>query len=267
MANGGKKNLDTEVSEEEVEDKKVTKTAKGGKAAPKKAKAAAGSKTSKAKAGPKSKTAKGAKAAQKGGNGSKTAKKARAVNKEDKPERYFKLVDPKTGESKGRYTGDTPKQAASKGYTKMLQELKREGKKAPKQSTIYLRESTRGSARKVYGYEAMRQKLPEPQELNIVDKVTGEEKTIVYHYRNKIHKVAVPEQLGGAKTGKKPAAKKAAGSKKGSTGKATKAAAAKKPVARKAGSKKGSTGKTAPTKKATKGKATKAAPAKAASAR
>lgn len=189
---------------------------------------------------------------------SKTAKPGKAVknppvNKEggEQKERYFKLIDAKTGGSYGRYTGDTPKQAASKGYTKMLQKLKSEGKQPPKQATIiYLRESTRGSARKIYGYEASRQKLPEPQELVITDKETGEEKTIVYHYRNRIKKVPVPEQIGGAmvKPGKKGATmKRGAGSKKGSAGK-SKAAGDKggKKMAPKSGSKKGA--KAAPKK-------------------
>ncbi|MEM0354208.1 MAG: non-histone chromosomal MC1 family protein [Thermoplasmata archaeon] len=112
-------------------------------------------------------------------------------------ERYFKLIDVESGKSYGRYTGDTPKQAASKSYTKLLQKLKGEGKTPPKQSTIYLRESTRGSAKKIYGYLATRQKLREPQNLEIVDKESGNKKMITYHFRNKILKIPVPEQIGG----------------------------------------------------------------------
>lgn len=138
---------------------------------------------------------------------------------EEKNYRYFKLINERTGKASGRYTGDTPKQAASKGFTKILQKLKAEGKKLPKQSTIYLRESTRNSARKVYGYEARRVRLPEPQTLEIVDKETGERKTIVYKFRNKIKKVQVPEQIGGvtiARTKKAQSkSKKGTGTKKG----------------------------------------------------
>ena len=113
--------------------------------------------------------------------------------------RFFKIIDAKTGASCGRYTGETPKQAASKGFTKLHQKMKEEGKAPPKQTIIYLRESTRNSARKIYGYEAFRQKLKEPQKLTITDKNTGEEKEIVYRFRNKIKKVAVPDQIGGIK--------------------------------------------------------------------
>ena len=111
--------------------------------------------------------------------------------------RFFKIIDAKTGASYGRYTGDTPEQAASKAFTQLLQKMKEEGKAPPEQTIIYLREATRGSARKIYGYEAFRQKLKEPQKLTIRDKNTGEEKEIVYHFRNKLKEVAVPDQIGG----------------------------------------------------------------------
>jgi len=167
--------------------------------------------------------------------GNKVARKTvkKGGGKAEKKARYFKLVDPKTLKSTGRYTGETPKQAASKGYTKYIQKLKARGKKAPTETIIYLRESTRGSNRKVYGYSASRQKLDEPQELDIEDKVNGGSKTIVYRFRNRIKKVPVPEQIGGAR--KKAKAKKAkSGSKK----------AAKKPAKKtKKPTKKGKTSK------------------------
>lgn len=162
----------------------------------KKTSKASGSKTAK---NTKSKApAKGKGSKQSGGKSTK-GKKASA--------RYFKLINEKTSKSYGRYTGDTPKQAASKGYTKMLQKMKENGKTPPKQSTIYLRESTRGSARKVYGYVAYRQKLPEPQKRVIIDKESGEKKTIICKYRNRIKKAPVPEQLGGMVKSKKSAGK------------------------------------------------------------
>ncbi|AGF85475.1 hypothetical protein QJ854_gp307 [Moumouvirus goulette] len=130
--------------------------------------------------------------------GSQTGNKKSTKSKEESKDRYFKLVDPKTNESYGRYTGGTPKQAASKAYTKTIQKLKSEKKPIPKQSTIILRESTRGSPRKYYGYEASRLKLDKPQELTI--NTDGQEKIIVYHFRNKIKKIPVPEQLGGSKS-------------------------------------------------------------------
>lgn len=130
-------------------------------------------------------------------NAKKVQTKSKGKKKNKEGERFFKLIDPKTGKSHGRYTGETPKQAASKGYTKLVQKLKAKKKPIPKQTTIYLRESTRNGNKKIYGYQASRIKLDEPQLLEIKDKITGKMKPITYHYRNKIKKVPVPDQIGG----------------------------------------------------------------------
>lgn len=191
-----------------------------------------------------SKTKKSKKMATKSTKSTKS-KKVTKGSKSGKKSRFFKAINEKDGKGHGRYTGDTPKQAASKGYTKFIQRLKAEGKAIPKTTKIYLRESTRGSNRKVYGYIASRVKLDEPQELTIKDNATGEKKMITYNYRNKIHKVAVPEQLGGAK--KKKASK---------SSKASKSPKSKAKPAKKSGSKtaKKSKGKTAKKGKGKKGK-------------
>ncbi len=169
--------------------------------------------------------------------GSKTAKKASGSKKKHEGTvRYFKRIDGKTLKSHGRYTGVTPKQAASKGFTKMVQKYKKSGKAVPKSLTIFLRESTRGSSGKVYGYTAERQKLSTPQELTIVDTLSGDEKKITYEYRNKIRKGVIPDQIGGMKK-KKPSSKE------------KKAKKSKKPKSAKAGKKASSGSKTAKPKK------------------
>ena len=235
MSARGKKQ--TKANEVEVDEESEQVNVKGGKSKNTRGKSAP--KKTTAKTAPKkgSKTTK--KTTQAKGKGKKTAGKQKGGNTQKPTERYFKLIDAKTGKSYGRYIGGTPKQAASKGYTKMLQKLKANGKKAPAHSVIYLRESTRGSARKVYGYEAARIRLPEPQELVITDKETGKEKTITYNFRNKIKKVAVPDNvmLGGGKsksTMKKGASKKMSGSK---SAKKTPAKSAAKKSASKSASK------------------------------
>ena len=103
--------------------------------------------------------------------------------------RFFKLVDPITRKCSGRYSGNTPKQAASKAYTKIIQTNRINGTFIPETSTIDLQESTRGSSRKIYSYQVSREKLVEPRELKIQCKNTGEEKTIVYTHRNRVCKV------------------------------------------------------------------------------
>lgn len=182
------------------------------------------------KSGKKEKNEKGKKEKGKNKSGSKKNEKEVKSNV-----RYFKLINAKTGEAYGRYTGVTPKQAASKGFTKMLQKMKSENKKLPKQCVIYLRESTRNSAKKYYGYEASRQKLKESQQFVIIDKETNKEKVITYNYRNRIKKVPVPDQIGGMKI--RP--KKNVGSKK-----ATKSKTGTKNTKSKSASKKTSEGET-----------------------
>lgn len=225
---------ESEFSGSESETKSTTKGGKGSSSTSKtkgskQKKSTSGSKT--AKTTKKSKTSSGSKKTKGGATKRKTPK-------EDGRKRYFKLIDAKTEETYGRYTGDTPKQAASKAFTKMLQKLKANGKHPPKQSTtIYLRESTRGSSRKSYGYEAFRQKLDEPQELVITDDKTGVTKTITYHYRNRIKKVPVPEHFGGARSKKSSSGSRSKKSRK-ETGKG-KTSSSKKSSSKTSDSKKG----------------------------
>jgi len=114
-----------------------------------------------------------------------TEKKPNDVNikggKEDKT-RYFKIIDTKTGKTHGRYTGMTPKQAASKAFTQMV-------KVDPTINTtnIKLKESTRGSTGKTYLYQATRVKLDRPQTLQIGSGDNA--KTITYEYRHVIKKI------------------------------------------------------------------------------
>jgi len=100
--------------------------------------------------------------------------------------RYFKVID-ETGEPVGRYTGTTPKQAASKAFAKMVRNAK-ENNVEITNTNIILRESTRGSNRNTYGYVATREKLDNPVTLQITNANTGEPKNIVYRYKNNIRK-------------------------------------------------------------------------------
>lgn len=150
-------------------------------------------------------------------SGSKTAKSksSKTAKSAGKTKRYFKLVNTKTGEFSGRYVGDTPKQAASKSFTKLVQSYKKNNKKIPGKMPLVIRESTRGKNRKYYAYDASRVKLDTPSKLQITDQ-NGDTKHIVYHYRNIVRKIKVPEELASkAKPTKKSVKKgsKAAGSK------------------------------------------------------
>lgn len=164
-------------------------------------------------------------------SGSKTVKKDASAKK-----RYFKLIDEKGKSSIGRYTGATPKQAASKAFTKAIKRAKDDGKKLPSKNKIFIRESTRGakSHGKTYGYGASRNELDKPQKVKITVKETGERKKIIYRYKNDIKKIDVPEALKKKKADKTKAKKTKTGksvaskSKAKKTTKATKATKTKK---------------------------------------
>lgn len=225
-------------SKAETEKKKVVAEAQDGGAKAKKKAAPA------KKAGNKA-------AAKKKSSGSKTDKKTKGTK--SGPKRYFKLVDGKSGENIGRYVGSNPKQAASKAYTKFIKKSGKAGKKGGHQTTLYLRESSRGSNKKVYAYTAVRKALDEPQTREVTDD-KGVTKTITNNFRNEIKKAAVPEELkqkGGSKKSKKSKSKS----------KATKKASGKKPAAKKTASKKPAAKKTdkKPAKKTSGSKTNKAA--------
>lgn len=112
-----------------------------------------------------------------------------------KKKRNFKRIDPKTGENIGRYIGATPKQAASKSYTRYVMTAIKLGKRVPKKTDIFIRESTIPSQKKIYAYHAKRIKLDEPQVIQIRDKAKGTEKIVTYKYRNVITKIEVPAKI------------------------------------------------------------------------
>jgi len=81
-------------------------------------------------------------------------------------QRYFKLVDPDTGYLYGRYTGDTPKQAALKALIILLQKSKSNETDETKQTIVNIKECTRGYPKKIYRYLATKEK--------IIDDITDE---------------------------------------------------------------------------------------------
>lgn len=112
--------------------------------------------------------------------------------------RYFKIVGT-DGQMTGRYSGSTPKQAASKAFTKVLQQNQmitdgNDRDSCIETTKIILRESTRGSNRKMYAYTASRIKLSEPNRMEIRDVHSGKSTYIEYDYQNKVKEIPVPEQ-------------------------------------------------------------------------
>ncbi|AYV84928.1 MAG: hypothetical protein Satyrvirus1_14 [Satyrvirus sp.] len=107
--------------------------------------------------------------------------------------RYFKVKDLDSNKFVGKYCGNTPKQAASKAYTKLVQ-IKHQTNDGTilDKNIICLKEYTKTKPHKLFYYEVSRQKLDDPQTLKIFDKDTNETRTIYYSYRNKIKKIKNP---------------------------------------------------------------------------
>ena len=111
-------------------------------------------------------------------------------------QRYFKVIDEHTGELFGRFSGQTPKQAASKAFTKICQINKRNGIDMPTDINISMRESTQQSNKKMYRYVASRTELDNPMEFEIKGE-GGSIRKITYLYKNTITKIRVPKNMTG----------------------------------------------------------------------
>ena len=107
-----------------------------------------------------------------------------------KKQRFFKCMY--NNETKGRYSGYKPKQAANKALTSIIKDTVTNNGKNPdsingQKFTFEMIECTRGGKRKISLYEGERVKLPKP--LEVVIKKNGENKKITYNYQNKLHKI------------------------------------------------------------------------------
>jgi len=98
-----------------------------------------------------------------------------------KETRYFTLINYGSTETKqGRYTGQYPKNAASKCFTRLCRSgfVKNNNK-----IIITIRETTRGSNKKSHSYECIRQKLSSPHNIQIGGA------SITYEYGNIVKKI------------------------------------------------------------------------------
>lgn len=104
-----------------------------------------------------------------------------------KKKRTFKI---KLGDNEfcSRITGHTPKQAASKALTLIVNQKKQTGGKAAKGKVIFtIKETTRNSKGKEYTYQGEKIKLKQPTTYKIRSP-SGEMKEIVNRFRNVIEK-------------------------------------------------------------------------------
>lgn len=86
-----------------------------------------------------------------------------------------------------RITGNTPKQAASKALTLLINQRKQNGKSVKGKLQFTIRETTRGSKGKEYTYMGEKVKLKQPTTYTIKS-ASGEVKEIVNRFKNVIEK-------------------------------------------------------------------------------
>ena len=89
-----------------------------------------------------------------------------------------------------RITGNTPKQAASKALTLLVNQKKQQGKSIKGKIVFTIKETTRGSKGKEYSYQGEKIKLKQPTTYKIKSS-NGEVKEIVNKYKNVIEKYQV----------------------------------------------------------------------------
>ena len=86
-----------------------------------------------------------------------------------------------------RITGNTPKQAASKALTLLINQKKTQGKTVKGKIAFTIKETTRGSKGKEYTYMGEKVKLKQPTTYKIKS-ASGETKEIVNRFKNIIEK-------------------------------------------------------------------------------
>ena len=86
-----------------------------------------------------------------------------------------------------RITGNTPKQAASKALTLLINQRKSQGKSTKGKIVFIIKETTRGSKGKEYVYQGEKVKLKQPTTYSIKAS-NGDTKEIVNKFKNVIEK-------------------------------------------------------------------------------
>ena len=102
---------------------------------------------------------------------------------EDK-QRSFKAKMNKEDELFGRYTGESPYQAANKALSEIIRQRKKDGLSTNGKINFWLVESTKGKKYKEHEYVGKRVKLPDPIEYEV-----GDGNYITKEYKNELTKV------------------------------------------------------------------------------
>lgn len=111
------------------------------------------------------------------------------MSKQGKQQRSFKVKLNTEEKAHGRYTGDSPYQAANKALSEIIRQRKRDGLSTHGKINFTLIESTKNSKHKSHEYVGRRVKLPSPVEYQV-----GGGQTIVKKYKNELKKVKISQK-------------------------------------------------------------------------
>jgi len=107
-----------------------------------------------------------------------------SISEERRKIRSFKVRENNEEKAYGRYTGDSPYQAANKALSEIIRKRVKDGKSAATKIQFTLVESTKGSKHREHQYTGKREKLKSPIEYKTKDGVTVTKK-----YKNQLKKV------------------------------------------------------------------------------
>ena len=103
---------------------------------------------------------------------------------DNKQPRSFKAKLGKEDVSFGRYTGESPYQAANKALSEIIRQRKKDGLSTNGKINFWLVEATKGKKYKEHEYVGKRVKLPDPIEYEV-----GNGNYIKKEYKNELTKV------------------------------------------------------------------------------
>ena len=106
------------------------------------------------------------------------------LTEDKKKTRSFKVKELEDEKAFGRYTGDSPYQAANKALSEIIRKRVKDGKSASTKISFTLIESTKGSKHREHQYTGKREKLKEPIEYKTKDGVV-----VTKNFKNQLKKV------------------------------------------------------------------------------
>ena len=111
------------------------------------------------------------------------------MSEDKRRSRSFKVKEDGEDKAYGRYTGESPYQAANKALSELIRKRNKDGKTTQSKIEFTLIESTKGSKHREHQYVGKRLKLKTPIEYQTKDGVTVTKK-----FKNELKKVKKSDQ-------------------------------------------------------------------------